>query len=275
MHRASRKQWLDRAERVALEKLRDLSLTEQNEFWLKHAPLFLPFSSMERIMQFCGVQHLLYSPDPYLCESCDSDNLMEDEAHNDTICAECGLVQPWPVACFKRKLQEGQEFIRKKGYAPEDHMSCILTEMQCGRSRDMEDILEDVSHYLKQRHIDVTYMSVRGSLRKLGYKQHYLMLPSILHGLDRAQFRPWILPRGALKNIQALFFQYKLLFDRLSLEEKEFRKNSLNYHYLLVQFCQMLGLTIPRQFLRTPQGVKSIQQHDRIWKKIQPLLIMH
>lgn len=273
MYRKSRKQWIAQAEQVALKKTEHLSFAQQNEFWLKHAKLFLPFSNLRAVMKFCGEPMSEPEYDPYVCTSCDSERLMEDEAHNDTICTDCGLIQPYPVTSVKARLLEGQAYIRKKGYTPEDHMSSILTEMQCGRVRDMEDILEHIGGYLKQEGKEVTFMNVRNCLRKLGYKQHYLMIPSILHGLDRHKFKPWVMEQGCLKNVQALFFQYKQIYQHV---EKENRKNSLNYHYLLVQFCKMLQVQdVPTRFLRTPQGIKSIQQHDRLWSKILPHLVLY
>lgn len=274
MYAKSRKEWMAQAEKIALQRCQGLSCTEQNQFWLEHHRLFLPHSPLHQLMAFCGQKSMDYPYDPYICSECDSTELQEDEAHSDTICVACGLVQPWPVTSMKHRLLEGQAYIRKKGYTPEDHMASILTEMQCGRSRDMQNIVEDIAAHLRQE--DITFMKVRGCLRQLGYKQHYLMLPSILHGLDRHKYRPWVMQKGALKNIQALFFQYKKIYENMKPVEKEYRKNSLNYHYLLIQFCKMLGIPdIPLRFLRTPQGTKSIEQHDRLWKKIQPLLIMY
>jgi Poxvirus Late Transcription Factor VLTF3 like len=273
MYRKSRKQWIAQAEQLALQRTRHLSAPEQNEFWLKYNRLFLPYSNLRAVIEFCGETVIESEYDPYVCTQCDSEHLMEDEGHNDTICTECGLVQPYPVTSVKTRILEGQSYIRKKGYTPEDHMASILTEMQCGRSRDMEDILEHIGGYLKEQKKPVTFMNVRNCLRHLGYKQHYLMIPSILHGLDRHQFKPWVLEQGCLKNVQALFFQYKQIYQRV---EKENRKNSLNYHYLLVQFCKMLNVQdVPTRFLRMPQGQKSIQQHDRLWKKILPHLVLY
>lgn len=274
MYSKSRKDWVAQAEELALQKTRDLTLDEQNEFWLKYHKIFLPHSPLSELMEFCGEIVQQFPFNAYICTQCGSEDLQEDEAHADTICVTCASIQPWPVTSLKHRLLEGQAYIRKKGYTPEDHMSSILTEMQCGRSRDMQPIIEDVACHLKGA--PITFLNVRGCLRQLGYRQHYLMIPSILHGLDRTGFRPWVMQKGCLKNIQALFFQYKKIYENMNIEEKENRKNSLNYHYLLQQFCKMLGIQdIPLRFLRTPQGAKSIQQHERLWKKIQPLLVMY
>jgi len=270
----TRQEWLKRAEELALRRTRDMSFTEQNEFWLEYQKIFLPYSNLNDIVEFCGEQRVEPPFDPFVCMECGSEELQQDEGHADTICTACGTVQPWPITCNKHRLLEGQVYVRKKGYTPEDHMSCILTELQCGRSRDIQPIVDDVAFYLKQT--PISFIAVRGCLRKLGYRQHYLMMPSILHGLNRHQFRPWTMERGALQRIQALFFQYKSLYENMDLKEKEYRKNHLNYHYLLVEICKLLNLhDIPFRFLHTPQGPKSIQQHERLWNKIKPFLILY
>lgn len=273
---SSRKMWIDQATQIAAVRVSTMSDKEQNEFWLKHSRIFLPFSSIVQLQEFCGKTSVYPEPDPDQCLECDGQNLVSDERHNDIICSDCGIIQPGPVPKFKNRLQSGQAYISKRGYYPEDHMSAILIEMQCGRSRDVSDLIQDCGDHLKQHDKPVTFLNVRSCLRRLGYKQHYLMLPSILHGLDRIQFRPWIVSPTLLRKIQGLFYQYKVCFDQLSSQNKEHRKNSLNYHFLLIQFFKLLDMTdIPWRFLRCPKGQSSLKQHQHIWDQIEHQLILY
>lgn len=275
MH-SERKWWLEHAESIAAQRIVTMSEREQNEFWLNTARLFLPCSSLQGLQEFCGVECNPPEPPIDQCLECEGLSLVYDEKQNDILCSDCGLVQPGPVPRFKNRLQSGQAYISKRGYFPEDHMSAILIEMQCGRSRDLSDLIQDCAQHLQKTNQIITFLNVRSCLRRLGYRQHYLMLPSILHGLDREQFKPWIVSSTCLRQIQGLFFQYKVCFDQLSSSEKEYRKNSLNYHFLLIQFCKLLGIQdIPWRFLRLPQGQSSLKQHDRLWNKISFQLILY
>jgi hypothetical protein len=271
----SRQEWYRLAEKVAQNRTGGMSDMEQNEFWLEHNRLFLPFSNLSKLQEFCGYYLMNDAIQGDICMECDSTRLVQDEGHCDTICESCGIIQPWPVCYKNTRLTEGQAYISKKGYIPEDHMAAILMEMQCGRSRDLQSMIYDVHQYLVQHKQKLTFLNVRTCLRRLGYKQHYLMLPSLLHGLDREKFKPWILEPDKMRQIQGLFFQYKLVFERLD-TKKEKRKNHLNYHFLLIEFCKMLDITdIPWHFLRVPQGSKSMQQHQRVWNYIRPQLEIH
>lgn len=142
-----------------------------------------------------------------------------------------------------------------------DHLDNILLELQCGRSRDLENIAEHVSSQLDK----VDYIGVRKSLRKLGYKQHYLMIPSIMHQIDPKQFPPWVPKRGQVGKIKKYYYKYLDRFGGLPLEAKGGKKNNLNYHFCIQKIAMVLGIKEIVPFLNPPKGKKTIQRHEHIW----------
>ena len=249
--------------------------TEQNEFWLQYNFVFKPHSSLESIMHFVGKSSFNGQVECCVCHACDSIDIVQEEETADVICESCGVIQKYPAHFVNGRISEGYQYTTKKCYTRMDHLKSILIELQCGRSKEICDIGQDVHEFLLLKKRDVNFKNARSSLRKLGYFQHYLHLPSILNFIDPKLFKAWKPSHGSVERILGLFNQYQEHFENyLHQHPSSKRKNSLNYHFILEKLFGMIDdEDVPFRFLHGPKGKKSILEHELIWKNIGPRLI--
>ena len=253
-----------------------MSFEDQNSFWLKNNLLFAPNSNLKDLIQFVTGNSQIVQDPWYMCSECNSDHLVEDDAHNDVICTVCGFIQPYPPIFIYGEITNGYQYNTKKCYTRKDHLECILVELQCGRSRDMYQIVQDIQEKLDQLHLPVTFTNVQKNLRKLGYYQHYLHIPSILNMLCPTKFKPWNPSKNIINNLLGLFCQYEERFERYKIQNNVTRKNSLNYHFILIKLFQFVNeKDIPYRFLSIPKGKKTILEHEEIWSSISTRLVCH
>jgi len=144
---------------------------------------------------------------------------------------DCGIVQNYPPDFLNGKISDGYQYTNKKCYTRMDHLKSILIELQCGRSREIESIGQHVQEYLYLNRKLVTFTNVRGCLRKLGYHQHYLHIPSILNYLKPQEFKAWTPSNGSIPRILGLFNQYQE-------HRSEEHTSELQSHHALV--CRLL-----------------------------------
>jgi hypothetical protein len=271
-----RKRWMDAAIEAALKRTRGMDEVEQNEFWLEHNFVFKEYSSLQCIMDFVGGNCTNQQVECYTCHACDSIRIVQEEETADVICEDCGIVQSYPASFLNGRISEGYQYTNRKCYTRADHLKSILIELQCGRSREIQELAEDVEAHLKEKKKQINFKNVRGCLRKLGYYQHYLHIPSILHYLLPQQYKPWKPGHGSVDRLLALFHQYQEHFENYLLEHAIKRRNSLNYHFILQKlFVLIEDHDIPSRFLHGPKGKKSILEHETIWSVVEPKLIQY
>lgn len=273
MRTSIREQWLKLATTAAIQRTKDMSFEEQNSFWLQHNLIFKPFSKLQDIIYFVTGSHQDQQIRWDICNDCDSINLVEDDGHNDVICCDCGMVQSYCPIFIYGEITNGYQYNTRKCYTRKDHLECILIEFQCGRIRDMEQILYDIQSRFSKLGLETSFKNVQSSLRKLGYCQHYLHIPSILYHLDPEHFKPWKPCSNTIEKTIWIFHQYEEHFESFKIEHSTGRKNSLNYHYILFKILQLIGeQDIPFRFLSMPKGKRTLLEHEYIWNNICPKL---
>jgi hypothetical protein len=265
---------MDAAIDAAMKRTKDMDESEQNEFWLEHNFVFKEFSSLESIMQFVGGNTLNRQVECYTCHVCDSINIVQEEETADVICEDCGIVQCYPASFLNGRISEGYQYTSRKCYTRTDHLKSILIELQCGRSREIQELAESVKEHLQQCGKTIDFKNVRGCLRKLGYYQHYLHIPSILNYLSPKEYKAWTPAPGSVDRILGLFHQYQEHFENYLVQHTIKRRNSLNYHFILIKlFALIHDQDIPYRFLHGPKGKKSVIEHETLWKVIEPQLV--
>jgi len=265
---------MDAAIETAKKRIRGMTDSEQNEFWLQYNFIFKERSSLESMMDFVGDSTFNREIQCYTCHSCYSEYLVQEEEKFDVVCVDCGIVQNYPPDFLNGKISDGYQYTNKKCYTRMDHLKSILIELQCGRSREIESIGQHVQEYLYLNRKLVTFTNVRGCLRKLGYHQHYLHIPSILNYLKPQEFKAWTPSNGSIPRILGLFNQYQEHFEAYVYKCKIKRRNSLNYHFILLKLFDLIDdQDVPTRFLFGPKGKKSLQEHHEIWNVIAPKFI--
>lgn len=265
---------MDAAIEAALKRTKGMNEMEQNEFWLANNFVFKEYSSLESIMDFVGGNSINQQVQHHKCHACNSIQIVQEEETADVICEDCGVVQPYPANFLNGRISEGYQYTSRKCYTRADHLKSILIELQCGRSREIQVLAEDVEAHLKKIKKKIDFKNVRGCLRKLGYYQHYLHIPSILNYLMPQEYKAWKPGNGSIDKLLALFHQYQEHFENYLWGHAVQRRNSLNYHYILLKlFVLIQDHDIPSRFLHGPKGKKSIVEHEMIWNVIEPKLI--
>jgi len=248
--------WHKHLEEQIVQKLVGLEAEAEDKdvFWLKHHKYLHPsLTTKDAVLEFLHpgkigpVQPVKYYPN--ICESCNSDGVVLDKRLDDWLCADCGIIQQKTREPFKLVVPESSV------YKHNVHLHQILHEMQCLRHAIPDGLIDDVKEFLGA---SCDYQSIKKSLRKLGYKQHYNMVPTIQSKLDPT-FKPLDLTREQEEDITGYFNQY------IALGKLPGKKNRLNYHFVIGKICEMLEYDWVLPHLHPPKGKKSLEEHERLW----------
>lgn len=221
--------------------------------------------SLQQLQKMTAIHQWSYHMDT--CLVCQQPVIWDWTIRHERTCTQCGMVDN--VDC-------GNAWVPTKPslhhtsivYSPIYRMTELLKELQCKRKSLPEGMVEKVRTYLK--YPPYSYYRVRKALRPLGYKQHYLMIPTLLYYLNPS-FVPLQLSPQEVAQILRWIQHYTRLWTQYP-SYFEGRKNGLNYAFLLMKFLQHLHHPILPWFCG-PRGYLSKKQHERIWKTIEPFII--
>jgi hypothetical protein len=248
--------WHQHLEPQIIQKLLRLETEAEDKdaFWLKHHRYLHPsLTTKDAVLEFLHpgkigpTQPITYYPNK--CEACGVDGVVLDSRLDDWLCAECGLIQHQTRAPFKVVVPESSI------YKHNVHLHQILHELQCLRHAIPDGLIDDVREFVGDR---VDYQTIKKSLRRLGYKQHYNMVPTIQQHLDPT-YQPLQLTREQEENITGYFNQY------IALGKLPGKKNRLNYHFVIGKICEILEYDWVLPYLHPPKGKKSLDEHERLW----------
>lgn len=247
--------WYKELYPAVVSRLQQLEAKDPSDpsFWLEHQK-YLDKSSVTRTQVLDFVMEGRHSPisKGYGCEQCDASIVVLDAERDEWLCQDCGSVQERERRYFKPFTPESSV------YKHTVRLHQILHELQCNRMKLPANIVGDVKEHLKE---NFTYARIQKSLRKLGYKQHYTMIPTLQMALDPS-FEPLQLTRDEEMELTGLFTQY------IALGQFSGYRNRLNYHYVISKLADMLGYYWIHPHLRLPKGKKSVQRHDELWSKV-------
>lgn len=209
------------------------------------------------------------SPPPpnqtFNCIDCSSNNLDHDSICDETICADCGLVQHYNrvLPIHTGYLPDTFSKIKSTQYKEIVYLKLRLTELQCGVLKLSQEMIEQLRQHFEKT--TLTIYTLRKALNNLGYKQLYLRIPIILYTLDPIKYPPMKLSSRQVSKIVNLFRHYLSVWQSLPTSKKCGRKNFLNYQFVLKKIFIQLNLHDCIKFLNLPRGKKTLKQHEYIW----------
>lgn len=215
---------------------------------------------------------IIHSPDntPFIfkCKDCHGDGnyLVYDSRADETSCRSCGFVQPFNHTCFtgyNEYLPDTSVRISKSIYKQKDYLERKLDELACARIVVSEEIINQV--VLELNGSEANLKNIKQILFKMGHKQKYLQIPTILYTLDPNKFPPIKLSCHQRIKVVNMFSSYIAVFDQINQKR---RKNLLNYHFVLKQIFQFLKIKIYPHHFNLPKGRKTLENHEEIWKDI-------
>lgn len=206
--------------------------------------------------------------DTFKCIECNStnNNLMYDNRMDETTCMSCGLVQPFNYTCYKginEYLPDTSVKIQKSIYKQKDYLHRKLSELSCARITIDDELMSQIQEELKHKRASVQVL--KRILFRLGHKQKYLQIPTILYTLYPKEFPPIKLSCHQHLKITNMFLKYIETFYMIN---NGVRKNLLNYNFVLEKIFQLLKLDIHSHYFNIPKGKKTLQIHNELWVKI-------
>lgn len=202
----------------------------------------------------------------YKCFECKSKNLVYDDNICETTCLKCAMVQPFNMPFIPTWIPDTFSKIKKSIYKPLNYLDQRLEELQCKRVVVKDEMLTCIMKYLKNK--PPTIKLVRLALRKNGYKQFYLQIPTIMNTLNPEKWPPLRLSAIEFRRIRRYFCKYIEEFYSIPLKERMYRKNILNYQFVLSKLFDIIGKPEYKVHLILPQGKKTLKTHQEIWDKI-------
>jgi len=204
----------------------------------------------------------------FKCKDCHQDAryLVYDSKSDETSCQSCGFVQPFNHTCFigyNEYLPDTSVKITTSIYKQRDYLDRKLDELSCARITVSDEIINQV--VLELNGTKVTFTKVKQILFKMGHKQKYLQIPTILYTLDPINFPPIKLTCHQRNKVVNMFLGYISVFDQIN---RGRRKNLLNYHFVLQKIFQFFKLKIYPHHFNLPKGMKTLENHEEIWKDI-------
>ncbi len=205
----------------------------------------------------------------YNCKDCFSDNLFYNQNLDETVCTKCGLVQNFNNHYLRNSIEylpETSNIIKKSIYKHQDYLNRKLDELSCSRIYIKPKILDEILIELNDK--VATYAILKKILRKLGYKQKFLQIPTILNTLYPDTYPPIKLNFHQRDKLEKMFLLYIDSFFILKNKGLIIRKNLLNYNFVFFKLFDYLKLNIKKHYFQLPKGRKTIENHEKIWKLI-------
>lgn len=206
---------------------------------------------------------------PLECIECKGKRLDYDERQDETICIDCAVVQHFNFKCKQGLLEylpETSIRIKKSIYKHRDYLNVKLDEISCARVKIKDEMMEKIIDELGKQKANVNLL--KKILRRLGMKQKFLQIPTILNSLYPNEYPPLKLNHHTRRRIENIFLKYIDTFFILQREGRFNRKNLLNYNYVLKQIFDMENINCLNHYFTLPKGKKTIEKHADIWRQI-------
>jgi len=205
-----------------------------------------------------------------ICIDCKGKNFNYNLRQDETICINCGLVQTFNFKFTRGNMEylpDTSGKIKKSIYKHQDYLNRKLDELSCARIKVKDEIFENIIYHLKGKKANVEIL--KKILRKINMKQKFLQIPTILYTLYPDEYPPLKLCYSKRHKLEKMFLKYIDTFFILKNKDQIKRKNLLNYNFVFNKLFKILGLKIMSHYFILPKGRKTIQDHEKIWKKIE------
>lgn len=207
--------------------------------------------------------------DPGVC-SCGEP--MRYEKHTSTfVCQSCGMTR-YTIEGTAHNLSYNDEvsssFNTAYTYTRINHLCETLNSIQAKENTTIPtEVIDALKRELrKERHIvrkDIQPQKVKTILKKLDLARYYEHAPTItciLNGMPPPQFS-----RELEDKFKSMFIAMQAPFER---HRPQGRKNFLNYHYVLIKLCEILGVPQYKKYFKLLKSPQKLFCHDQIWKKM-------
>jgi ribosomal protein S27E len=205
----------------------------------------------------------------YICYGCNSDQLYYNQTLDETTCTNCGLVLNFNIHYQRNQIEylpDTSNVIHKSVYKHLDYFNRKIDELSCARIYIKPKLLSEIKKELNGK--TATLKLLCKILRKLGHKQKFLQIPTILNTLYPEEYPPIKLDfhqRNLLENMFLLYIDTFFLLRNRGIIK---RKNLLNYNFVFFKLFNYLKLERKVHYFQMPKGKKTIENHEIIWDLI-------
>jgi len=203
------------------------------------------------------------------CSDCNLQNLFYNQTVDETVCINCGLIQYFNIHYQRNDIEylpDTSNVIKKSVYKHRDYLNRKLDELSCARITIDSDLLSSIQHELGSK--IATFENLKTILRKLGHKQKFLQIPTILNTFYPDEYPPIQLNYHQRDKLEKMFLLYIDSFFILKNKKIINRKNLLNYNFVFYKLFFYLDLKLKKHYFQLPKGKKTIENHEKIWNII-------
>jgi Zn ribbon nucleic-acid-binding protein len=205
-----------------------------------------------------------------ICPQCNEPLLwMEDSC--DSVCTRCGTATKQIDTEFRASFTTHSSITRTNYYERRDHMKTILKDIQGKESKDVpEEVYDDVIVYLYTSRLldpeNADTETIREALKRTGHSNCYRNINTILFKLFNIP--PPSISDKEVKTILSKFMELQDHWQQMSHQEKEGRKNFLNYFYVIRKLCELSGFhwLVPR--FRLLKHAPRLETYDIVWERL-------
>lgn len=203
------------------------------------------------------------------CKDCNGQNLFYNQTVDETVCINCGLIQNFNIHYQRNDIEylpDTSNVIKKSVYKHQDYLNRKLDELSCARIIINDKLLTSIINELGDK--IATFNNLKTILRKLGHKQKFLQIPTILNTLYPEKYPPIRLDYHQRDKLEKMFLLYIDSFFILKNKKVIHRKNLLNYNFVFLKLFLYLDLKVKKHYFQLPKGKKTLENHEKIWNII-------
>ncbi len=184
-------------------------------------------------------------------------------------CSACGVSEEIVIDAKKSSYKDPPPEVSYYAYQRKNHFLEILAQFQAKESTNIPEnvftlLKEEIRKERLQNLAKLSYIRIKGYLKKLGESKHYEHIPYIrfkLTGEPAPQFSPEV-----ERKLILMFDMAQEPFDKICPQVQPKRDNFLNYRYVLYKFVELLDMEEYKKYLKVLKNRTRLLEQDQIWK---------
>jgi hypothetical protein len=202
-----------------------------------------------------------------ICNNCNVEKIIHLTEGN-MICPSCGESEFILLDSDKPNFKDSVIENKTCAYKRINHLSEILNQFQAKESTDIdEDIYKTIKNELKiQRIYDyktLDHKNMKKILKKLKLNKYYEHIHHIINHLNGIP--PPCMTRIQEDKIKKIFKDIQKPFN---VYRPKYRKNFLNYNYIIHKICELLEYDEFLPFFPLLKSRDKLEEQDHVWEKI-------
>jgi hypothetical protein len=200
------------------------------------------------------------------CHKCNRERVI-DQVDGCLVCEQCGDKDMILTETDKPNYKDPTPDNNTYAYKRKNHLNEILSQIQAQESTEIprnvyDSIMEEINkRRIKKDQIDIEKM--RKILKRLNLRKFYEHVPHIIYKIN--QIPPPTFSRTTIEQFRKMFDEMQ---EPFALYKPAYRKNFLNYFYVLHKCCQILELDDYLKFFPLLKNTKKLKEQEAIWEKI-------